>query len=144
MVYVHIEILAGFSESRKRRGDMPVKMFGELFQSLRKKRGLSLREYCRTYGKDAGTMSKIERGLLAPPTKETELTIMAHSLGLKENMEEWDLFFTTAAVSAGKIPEKIMMDKDVLPHLPVLLRTVSGEKLSVEKLKAIIEVIKNL
>ena len=122
---------------------MPNKMFGELFQHLRKKCGYTLREYCRTFGKDAGYMSKIERGVLAPPTSSNELRSWAMSLGLKEGSEDWEMFFTTAAVSAGRIPEKVMTDEEVMPHLPILLRTMTGEKLTEEKLRALIEVIKS-
>lgn len=118
------------------------RMFGELFQHLRKQCGYTLREYCRTFGKDAGYMSKIERGVLAPPTSGNELRSWAMSLGLKEDTEAWEMFFTTAAISAGRIPDSVMTDEEVLPHLPILLRTMTGEKLTEEKLRALIEVIK--
>ena len=122
---------------------MAAKMFGKLFKELRQKKGYTLREYCRTFRKDPSYISKIERGKLAPPIHDHDLKELAYSVGLKENMDEWDNFFSTAHVSAGRIPHAIMSDEDVLPFLPVLLRTVTGEKLTEEKLRALVEVIKS-
>ncbi len=118
-------------------------MFGELFKKLRQEKGFTLREYCRTFNKDPGYMSKIERGKLAPPIKENELRSLANSVGLKENTEEWEEFFSIAAINAGRIPKSIMSDEEVLPYLPILLRTITGEKLTEEKLKSLVEVIKS-
>lgn len=121
---------------------MAAKLFGELFKELRQKQGYTLREYCRTFEKDPGNISRIERGLLAPPAKEKELESLARSVGLKEHTEEWDDFFRVASISAGKIPKDIMSDEDVLRRLPVFLRTITGEKIDKEKMMALIEVIK--
>ena len=122
---------------------MAAKLFGELFKELRQKKGYTLREYCRTFGKDPGYMSKMERGKMSPPIKEIELVSLAHSVGLKENTEAWNNFFSTALISAGRIPQEIMSDEEVLKYLPVLLRTIKGEKLTEDKLDVLIEVIKS-
>jgi transcriptional regulator with XRE-family HTH domain len=118
-------------------------MFGEFFKKLRKKNGYTLREYCRTFKKDPGNISKMERGLMNPPKNDEELKDMAYSLRIKENSSEWEQFFILASVSAGRIPTKIMSDEDVLNQLPIFLRTVTGKKLSKEKLEALIELIKS-
>ena len=47
-----------------------------------------------------------------------------------------------ATISAGRIPHDIMSDEEVLPHLPILLRTITGKKLTEDKLEALIELIK--
>lgn len=117
-------------------------IFGELFKQLRQKKGYTLRSYCRTFIKDPGNISKMERGLLPPPTNNAELRSMALSLGLKESTEDWNNFFTVAAVSVGRIPNEILSDAEVLPHLPILLRTITGQKISEDKLKQLVEIIK--
>ena len=122
---------------------MIAKIFGELFKELRLKKGYTLREYCRTFSKDPAYISKMERGKIAPPTKQEKLEDFAISLDLKENTEEWSDFFSVALVSAGRIPKEIMSNKEVLQRLPIFLRTLTGEKLSDEKLQALIEVIKS-
>lgn len=117
-------------------------IFGEVFKKLRLKMGYTLRSYCRTFDEDPAFISRMERGKIAPPLDLAELEKLALSVGLTENTEEWDNFFTVAAVSRGKIPNEIMSDKEVLDKLPILLRTIQGQKLSEEKLKQLVEIIK--
>ncbi len=117
-------------------------MFGELFKELRLNKGYTLRSYCRIFDKDPAYISRLERGKLPPPTDPTELEKLALSVGLEENTDEWDNFITVAVVSRGKIPNEIMSDKEVLDKLPILLRTIQGQKLSEEKLRQLIEIIK--
>jgi len=117
-------------------------MFGELFKELRLKQGYTLRAYCRKFGQDPAYISRLERGKIAPPTKFDILEKLALSVDLKENSDEWDNFFTSAFVSGGKIPNEIMSDEEVLRKLPVLLRTVQGQKLTDEKLNELIEIIR--
>ena len=121
---------------------MTTKIFGDLFNELRHKNGLTLREYCRTHNQDPAYISRLERGKIAPPTKEEALEKLAFSLGLKEDSEEWREFMSVAIVSAGRIPEEIMSDEEALRHVPVFLRTLRGEKLSEEQLDALFDVIK--
>ena len=121
---------------------MAAKMFGEFFKNLRQARGLTLREYCRTFDKDPAYISRMERGKIAPPINHQELEKLALSLGLQEDSEEWTEFFTLAAISAGRIPQEIMSDEEVLQHLPLLLRTITGKKLDKSQLESLVEVIK--
>lgn len=117
-------------------------MFGEIFKEFRLKQGYTLRAYCRKFGRDPAYISRMERGKIAPPNDFKTLEAFALSLDLKENTEDWDNFFTIASISGGKIPIEIMSDERVLRKLPVLLRTAQGQKLSDEKLKELIELIK--
>lgn len=118
-------------------------LFGEFFRELRLKRGYTLREYCRNFNQDPAFISRMERGKIAPPTKEEALEKLAVSLGLKEDSEKWREFMSIAIVSAGRIPKAIMSDEEALKHLPALLRTLKGEKLTEDQLDALIEVIKS-
>ena len=122
---------------------MTTKMFGDLFNELRHKKGLTLREYCRNHNQDPAYISRLERGKIAPPAKEEALEKLAFSLGLKENSEEWREFMSVAIVSAGRIPKEIMSDEEAIKHLPAFLRTLKGEKLTENQLDALIEVIKS-
>lgn len=122
---------------------MTGKMFGELFKELRISKGYTLREYCRLFDKDPAFISRLERGKAAPPIKDKDLEELALSVGLKENTEEWTNFFSVAIVNAGRIPKEIMDNEEVLRHLPVFLRTLTGEKLTEDKLNSLIEVIKS-
>ena len=117
--------------------------FGELFRELRLKAGFSLREYCRRFGEDPPFISKMERGKVPPPTSHEKLQKMALSVDLKEDTEEWGYFFTSAIVGAGRIPKEAMDDEQVLRRLPVLLRTMTGQKLSEDQLDALVEVVRD-
>jgi len=121
---------------------MAVTMFGELFKKLRLKEGYTLREYCRKFDRDPAYISRIERGKVVPPTNPQTLERFALSLGLKDNSIEMREFIYSATISAGKIPQEIMSDKEVIEKLPLLLRTVHGQKLTDEQLDNLIEVIK--
>ncbi|MBN2290660.1 MAG: helix-turn-helix transcriptional regulator [Candidatus Glassbacteria bacterium] len=121
---------------------MAAKMFGELFKELRLKKGFTLREYCRESNLDPAYISRLERGKIPPPNNEKKLAEFALSLGLARESEEWRNFISVALVSAGRIPDDILSDEEVLKHVPVFLRTLKGEKLTEEQLDSLLEIIK--
>jgi len=117
--------------------------FGEYFAKLRRERtGLSLREFSETHGLDAGNMSKLERGKLAPPRSQEKLEEYARALKLEKGSGEWFEFFDRAAASRGEIPRDVMQDAEVVDHLPVLFRTLRGEQVPEEQLKKLLDIIK--
>jgi transcriptional regulator with XRE-family HTH domain len=116
--------------------------FGDFVKQLRLRKKQTLRRFCLEHGFDPGNHSKIERGILPPPKDEKKLTQLAISLGLKEGAEDWQTFFDLAIISNGKLPDYVMSDAELLGKLPLLFRTVKGEKISAEKLDKLIELIK--
>jgi len=66
----------------------------------------------------------------------------ASALGLKKESKEWFEFFDLAAAHRGKIPEEIMEDEKLVAKLPMLFRTLRGEKVSDKKLNELIEKIR--
>lgn len=117
-------------------------MFGEFIKQKRLEKRLSLRAFCKLLHEDASNWSKIERGKLSPPQDEQKLRKIAHILGIEKNSEEWNTLIDTASVEAGKIPEYLMSDKDVIQALPVFFRTIGSIKPTREELKALIEKIR--
>lgn len=117
--------------------------FGEYFADLRRKKtDLSLREFCEQHGFDAGNLSKLERGRLAPPRAHEKLEEYARALGLEESSPEWFEFFDRAAAARGEIPTDVMQDADVVDHLPVLFRTLRGEPVPEEQLRRLLDIIR--
>lgn len=116
--------------------------FGEYFRELRAKRNMPLRQFCITNGYDAGNISKLERGLLPPPTSEEKLRDYAHALGIKKRSEEWINFFDLAAVSRREIPSDIMADERLVKRLPLVFRTLRGQKVDEKNLNALVDKIK--
>ena len=117
-------------------------MFGTFVKELRARQRLGLREFCLEHGHDPSNWSKIEREVLPPPRDEQTLREWAKQLGLKQGSDDWLKFFDYAAVGAGRIPERILEDKELTAHLPVFFRTLSGQKPSREELEKLLEIIK--
>jgi transcriptional regulator with XRE-family HTH domain len=104
--------------------------------------GLTLREFCRKNGFDAGNISKIERGLARAPQSSEIKAKYAAALGIKEGTDDWLMFFDLAAADLGQIPEDLKSDEKLLESLPLLFRTVRDSDLSEEQLKKLIEAVR--
>jgi transcriptional regulator with XRE-family HTH domain len=102
---------------------------------------LTLRLFCETFGFDPGNISKLERGLLPPPQSKEKLEQYAQALGLRKGSSAWYEFFDLAAASRGQIPEEFLADDALVKKLPVLFRTLRGEKVTEKKLDELIEAI---
>jgi transcriptional regulator with XRE-family HTH domain len=113
-------------------------MFGEFFKQRRIVLGLTLREFCRRNGLDPGNISRLERGLLPPPQGRETLEHYARLLKLKKGSDEWYTFFDLAAAENGRIPAEILEDKEVLEKLPILFRTLRGQKVPDEQLDELV------
>lgn len=116
--------------------------FGEYFGVLRRRTDRSLREFCELHGFDPGNVSKMERGKLAPPRGTEKLTEYATALGIEPGGDEWYQFFDLAAASRGEIPSDLLEDEDVVNQLPVLFRTLRGERVPEEELHKLLEMIR--
>jgi len=116
--------------------------FGEFFKQKRLALGLALREFCRENGLDWGNLSRIERGMSAPPKSRKALEACAKALRLKPGSEDWAAFFDLAAISAGVIPEAVMNDETLVAKLPLVFRTLQGKKLTDKQLRDLANVIR--
>jgi transcriptional regulator with XRE-family HTH domain len=116
--------------------------FGKLHKKLREGKGLTLRKYSQLVGQDPGNISRIERGVSSPPQNNDILKKMAITLELTEDSVLWNDFFDTAAIDAGRLPNEILSDQELLKSLPVLLRTLTGRKLTDNKINELIDLIK--
>ena len=116
------------------------KAFGELFKRHRMASAQTLRGFCVEHGFDPGNISKLERGLLTPPQSDEKLRQYAEALNIHSH--DYQEFIDLGLACAGQIPAEIMADEDLVPKLPVLLRTVSGKKLSSKQLDNLIEEIR--
>jgi transcriptional regulator with XRE-family HTH domain len=111
---------------------------------MRLEKGYTLRAYCATYGEDPAYISRLERGILEPPKDEEVLRRLAKSLGLKQGTEKWKEFHDLAFVSAGRIPPDVMEDENLVKHLPLFFRMVTGEKFPSERLDTFVTFVKDM
>jgi transcriptional regulator with XRE-family HTH domain len=116
--------------------------FGRFFKLMRQKNGLTLRKFCLENGLDPGNISRIERGIAAPPSTQELLEKYATLLKIKRNTDDWYNFFDLAAAGSGKIPSYVMSDEELVNKLPLVFRTLRGEKVSSEKLDELSELIR--
>jgi len=116
--------------------------FWEFFSAKRKSLGKTLREFCRENGFDAGNMSRLERGLQTPPQRKEKRRQYASALGIKEGSEEWLEFCDLATISAGKIPDSIVSDKELMAEVPILFRSIKKEGIEKERIQNLLEALK--
>jgi transcriptional regulator with XRE-family HTH domain len=121
---------------------MPKSPFGSLFKELRIRQEMTLRQFCAAHGYDPGNISKLERGLLSPPESDAKLTEYAKALKIRRGSDAWYQFFDLARASRGKLPPDILRKRDVVSRLPLLFRTLRGQKVSEQKLNELIEMIR--
>ena len=117
-------------------------VFGQFFKEMRLKTGLSLRQFCLDHGLDPGNISKLERGLASPPQSKEKLEEYARYLGIEKDTDDWYNFFDYAAASTGRIPPDVMSDEELVKRLPAVFRTLRGQKLPIEKLGDLAELIR--
>jgi transcriptional regulator with XRE-family HTH domain len=118
------------------------KRFGEFFETLRQRKRLTLREFCKKAGCDPANISRMERGLIPPPKGREILERYAEAMGLQEGTDDWYAFFDLAAVDQGMMPADIMDDEEVIKALPVFFRTVRGQKPTPDEMRKIAEKIR--
>lgn len=116
--------------------------FGQFFKMMRGKNGLSLRRFCVENHVDPGNISKLERGLVPPPQSRVKLEQYASYLKIKKGSDDWYEFFDLAAAESGRIPVDLLNDEKLIRKLPLVFRTIRGQKVTKEKLDKLIQVIR--
>lgn len=101
--------------------------FGSRFKQLRLEKALSLREFCFQNGIDASNLSKMERGVLPPPSGD-KLEHYLSALGLEKGSEKRYDFHDLASAERGQIPEDIADDEFINKRMPVFFRAARETK----------------
>jgi len=107
------------------------------------KQNLSLRDICKKVNYDPSNWSKIERGLISPPSDKETLSQWANTLGIKNGSAEYYNFIDLANIAQGIIPDYIMQEADLVKALPAFFRTVRNEKPTKKEIDDLINLIKN-
>src|SRR4030066_1245393 len=122
---------------------MPTKLtFGEFFKQKRIGLKKTLRQFCAENKLDPGNISKLERGLMPPPQGSDKLEEYASYLHIKKGSDDWYRFFDLARIEVGRIPDELLKNEAVVASLPILFRTLRGQKISEKKLEKLVELIK--
>ena len=118
--------------------------FGEYFKQRRIALRKTLRQFCRENGLDPGNISRLERGLLPPPQGRETLESYAKTLKLKKGSDSWYTFFDLAAAESGRIPQELLENEEILEKLPILFRTLRGQKVPDEQLDELVRIIRKV
>ena len=102
----------------------------------------TLRQFCAENKLDPGNISRLERGLMLPPQASDKLEEYARLLEIKKGSDDWYTFFDLARIEAGRIPDALLKNESVAASLPILFRTLRGQKISEKKLEKLVELIK--
>ncbi len=116
------------------------KKFGFLLNKVRTENNLSIREVCKMVNYDPSNWSKIERGLISPPSDEGTLKSWAKEMKIqKENIHD---FIDSAQIAQGIIPDDILDRAEMLELMPAFFRTVRNKKPSKEEIDRLVNLIK--
>jgi len=116
--------------------------FGEFFKSLRKKKRITLREFCIRASADPANISRLERSAMPPPQDTDILERYAKALDIKVGSNDWYTFFDLAAADRGIIPKDLMSDQEVVKMLPAFFRTLRGQKPTEDEMRKLADKIK--
>lgn len=119
-----------------------LKKFGALLGKLRAENNLSIREICKLVGYDPSNWSKIERGLISPPSEEKTLKLWVKALKIKG--EEIQKFMDDASIAQGIIPDDILNKTEMLELMPAFFRIIRNKKPTKEELDTLMNLIKNI
>ena len=70
---------------------------------------------------DIVLMSKIERGLVGPPSSKNDIRKYAVALGIQQNTDSWHTFFDLATKSIETVIPPVT-DKELINNLPLICR----------------------
>lgn len=118
-----------------------LKKFGSLLNKLRTENNLSIREICKLVSYDPSNWSKIERGLISPPSDDKTLKLWTKALKVKgDGVQE---FMDDARIAQGIIPDDILNKAEMLELMPAFFRTVRNKKPNKEEIDRLINLIKS-
>lgn len=126
----------------KNRNPAKQNSFGNYFKKMRKQTGLTLRQFCLKNELDPGNISRLERGVAQPPKSREKLAEYAEMLSLARDSDKWYTFFDLAASCSGRIPHYVMDDDELIKKLPLVFRTLRGQRPSSEELENLMELIR--
>ena len=116
-------------------------MFGVFVKEKRLRSGISLRQFSRLAGFDAGNWSKVERGLLNPPRQEEALKRIAKILRIRIGSDDWKEMRDKAHIDAGRIPQDVLSDAKLVNSLPMFFRTFRNARPTSQELSQLLEMI---
>ncbi len=117
--------------------------FGNFVRQRREELRLGLRQFCAELNFDPSRWSKVERGVLQPPSDDGILREIRKALRIKKDSSDWNKLKDLASFGRGEIPKDIMEDEELVACLPLVFRTLRNEKPTSEQLYNLAELIRH-
>lgn len=114
--------------------------FGEKLTKYRQEAGYTLREFSREADYDPSNVSKIERGVIAPPASRLTLRKWAKILKLDETSANYNDFVSAGVVT--KFTRQLKTDKELVKLLPAFCRTIDNKKVDPGTYKKLLAILR--
>ncbi len=114
--------------------------FGDFVKERRVACRITLRCFAEGLGMDPSNYSKIERGMAQPPAPE-RLATFARLLKIPHESKEYREMVRLAALGRNEIPPGILSNESVVASLPVLFRTLEGDRVDGDVLDELFETL---
>jgi transcriptional regulator with XRE-family HTH domain len=122
--------------------EMKKMKFHEYIKQKRKDLGATLRAFCKQKGYDPAYISRLETGLITPPTDSEKLAGLATALEIKEGTPEWVIFFDLAYASNYQVPQDIKNDFPLIVNfLPAFYRTIRKKEMNSEDIQKLLSLL---
>lgn len=120
-----------------------IETFGNFIRQRREELRVGLRQFCSELNFDPSRWSKVERGVLQPPSDDGILKSIAKILAIKASSSDWTKLKDLAAFGRGELPKDIMSNDELVACLPLVFRTLRNEKPTKEQLYNLAELIRH-
>lgn len=117
--------------------------FNEYFKQRRIELGYTARKFAEAKGYDVGYISRLENGLMAPPSEHGKVVALAKALELRGGSEAWTDFLDMVAIARNEIPEDLQNDETAVTVLPAFYRGLRNKTLTKEEVGKLLELIDN-
>jgi transcriptional regulator with XRE-family HTH domain len=109
--------------------------FTEFIKQRRLESEQTLRQFSQNAGYDVAYISRLENGLITPPSDLDKLKALAKAYSIRYGSDTWDEFSDLAAASRQSVPDDAFANPVVPRFLPVFYRKMRKDKLTEDDIK---------
>jgi len=118
--------------------------FGAFVKTKRLANGITAREASQAAGILPSNFSKLEHGVLRPPSDVERQKKLAAAIGLEFGTENANQFFDLAGKANKAIPADLAEIISEDGARPLLLRTIGNKRLTEDEIRQLIEIVRGL
>lgn len=115
--------------------------FGEYFKNRRISLGYTVRKFAQEKGYDAGYISRLENGIIAPPAEINKVKFLGEALELAEGTNEWTEFLDLVAIARNEIPEDLRTNEAAIKMLPAFYKSFREKNLDEKEVQKLIDLL---